>query len=188
MSEQTRPWQAFYGPAVRPEITRASYRTLGHMIRSVAETFGPAPAFTCCLPNGMNGTLSFAQVDEMSDALAAYLREVAGLSAGDRVAVQMPNCLSFPVAAFGVDVEEAELARAEPVELGTEGLDTGPAGSGFSVGVDVHGGALRVDWRRLRVGRGLRASRRASAALLRTPPGVRMLAACRPPRPSLFSR
>ena len=62
----------------------------------MAETYGRAPAFTCCLPNGMNGTLSYAQVDEMSDALAAYLREVAGLKQGDRVAVQMPNCLSFP--------------------------------------------------------------------------------------------
>jgi long-chain acyl-CoA synthetase len=47
---------------------------------------------TKAMPNGMNGTLSFAQVDEMSDALAIYLREVAGLAAGDRVAVQMPNC------------------------------------------------------------------------------------------------
>ena len=43
----------------------------------------------------MNGTLTYAQVDEMSDALAAYLRDVAGLSAGDRVAVQMPNGLTF---------------------------------------------------------------------------------------------
>ena len=33
----------------------------------------------------MNGTLSFAQVDEMSDAFAVYLREVAGLVEGDRV-------------------------------------------------------------------------------------------------------
>ncbi|WP_224815700.1 AMP-binding protein [Hasllibacter sp. MH4015] len=97
-----RPWTAFYRPGARTDIDAPAYRNLGDLIGSVAQTFGKAPAFTCCLPNGMNGTLTFAQADEMSDALAVYLREVAGLNAGDRVAVQMPNSLSFPVAAFGI--------------------------------------------------------------------------------------
>ena len=101
MEHPGRPWTAFYRAGARVDIAEPAYRNLADMIRAMAETYGRAPAFTCCLPNGMNGTLSYAQVDEMSDALAAYLREVAGLKQGDRVAVQMPNCLSFPVAAFG---------------------------------------------------------------------------------------
>jgi CheY-like chemotaxis protein len=36
----------------------------------------PSPA---SVPNGMNGSLSFAQVDEMSDAFAAFLRHDCGL-------------------------------------------------------------------------------------------------------------
>ncbi|TDA86502.1 long-chain fatty acid--CoA ligase, partial [Halomonas marinisediminis] len=68
MEDPTRPWTAFYGPDVRPDIDTPAYRTLGDMIGAVAATYGTAPAFTTCLPNGMNGTLSFAQVDEMSDA------------------------------------------------------------------------------------------------------------------------
>ncbi|MFW5642245.1 MAG: long-chain fatty acid--CoA ligase, partial [Roseicyclus sp.] len=84
MFDAARPWTAFYGPGVRPEIGAASHRTLPDLIGGVAETYRSAPAFTCVLPNGMNGTLSFAQVDEMSDALAIYLREVAGLGPGDR--------------------------------------------------------------------------------------------------------
>jgi len=44
------------------------------------------PAFTCVMPNGMNGRLSFAAVDAHSDAFAGYLRGVLGLNAGDRVA------------------------------------------------------------------------------------------------------
>jgi long-chain acyl-CoA synthetase len=96
MEDAARPWTAFYGPHVRPEIETASHRILPDLIGGVAETYRSAPAFTCVLPNGMNGTLSFAQVDEMSDALAIYLREVAGLGAGDRVAVQMPNCSASP--------------------------------------------------------------------------------------------
>ncbi|MEX3014501.1 AMP-binding protein [Gymnodinialimonas hymeniacidonis] len=115
-----RPWTAFYQPGARTEIEAPAYRNLGDLIGSVAETYGKAPAFTCCLPNGMNGTLSFAQVDEMSDAFAVYLREVAGLNAGDRVAVQMPNSLSFPVAAFGVLKAGCVLVNVNPLYTAEE--------------------------------------------------------------------
>jgi len=102
MSENKRPWTAYYGPSVRKEIETAHYRTIGDMVSAVAHLYDKKPAFTTCLPNGMNGTLTFAQVDEMSDGLAVYLREIAGLKQGDRVAVQVPNGLSFPVAVFAV--------------------------------------------------------------------------------------
>ncbi|MEM1314994.1 MAG: AMP-binding protein, partial [Pseudomonadota bacterium] len=115
MTLEARPWTAFYGPEARAEIETASYRTIGDLIRSIAETYGKAPAFTCCLPNGMNGTLSFAQVDEMSDAFAVYLREVAGLGQGDRVALQMPNALGFPVAAFGILKAGCVLVNVNPM-------------------------------------------------------------------------
>ncbi|MEO0666503.1 MAG: AMP-binding protein [Pseudomonadota bacterium] len=120
MVQSDRPWQAFYGPKVRPDIGTSSYRNLPELIRSVAETYKSAKAFTCVLPNGMNGTLTFAHVDEMSDALAVYLREVAGLSAGDRVAVQMPNSLSFPVAAFGVFKAGCVLVNVNPLYTADE--------------------------------------------------------------------
>ena len=90
------------------------------MVGAVAGRFGGAPAFTCCLPNGMNGTLSFAQADEMSDALAIYLREVCGLAPGDRVALQVPNGLSFPVAAFGVLKAGGVLVNVNPLYTSDE--------------------------------------------------------------------
>jgi long-chain acyl-CoA synthetase len=120
MVSEDRPWTAFYGPGVRTEIAQPAYRTIPDLVRSVAETYRDAPAFTVCLPNGMNGTLSFAQVDEMSDALAVYLREVAGLSPGDRVAVQMPNGLAFPVAAFGVLKAGCVLVNVNPLYTADE--------------------------------------------------------------------
>jgi long-chain acyl-CoA synthetase len=115
-----RRWTAFYDPSVRADIETASYRNLADLIGSVSETYGTAPAFTCCLPNGMNGTLSYSQVNEMSDALAAYLREVAGLQQGDRVALQLPNGLSFPVAAFGVLKAGCILVNVNPLYTAEE--------------------------------------------------------------------
>ena len=78
MSAENRPWTAFYGPGVRTDIEQASYRTIGDLIRSVAETYDTAPAFTACMPNGMNGTLTYAQVDEMSDALRFICAKLPG--------------------------------------------------------------------------------------------------------------
>ena len=115
-----RPWTAFYTPGMRTEIETPAYRNLGALIGSVAETYAKSTAFTCCLPNGMNGNLTFQQVDEMSDAFAVYLREIAGLNEGDRVAVQMPNCLAFPVAAFGVFKAGCILVNVNPLYTADE--------------------------------------------------------------------
>ena len=115
MAQTDKPWTAFYGPNVRPEIEQASYRNLADLIQSASETYGKAKAFTACLPNGMNGTLTFKQVNEMSDAFAVYLREIAGLKQGDRVAIQMPNALGFPVAAFGVFKAGCVLVNVNPL-------------------------------------------------------------------------
>ncbi len=120
MADAARPWTAFYRPGMRADIEAPAYRNLPDLIDSVAETYGDAPAFTCCLPNGMNGTLTFAQVNEMTDALATYLREVAGLNQGDRVAVQMPNGLSFPIAAFGVLKAGCVLVNVNPLYTAEE--------------------------------------------------------------------
>jgi long-chain acyl-CoA synthetase len=90
------------------------------MVSAVAHLYPKRQAFTACLPNGMNGSLTFAQVDEMSDALAVYLRETAGLNQGDRVALQVPNGLSFPVAAFAVFKAGCVLVNVNPLYTAEE--------------------------------------------------------------------
>ncbi|MBO6758130.1 MAG: AMP-binding protein [Roseibium sp.] len=120
MTADDRPWTAFYSPDMRSTIDSASYRTIGDLVRSVSDTYGKAPAFTACMPNGMNGTLTFEEVNEMSDAFAVYLREVAGLTQGDRVALQMPNGLAFPVAAFGVFKAGCVLVNVNPLYTAEE--------------------------------------------------------------------
>jgi long-chain acyl-CoA synthetase len=89
------------------------------------------PAFTVCLPNGMNGTLSFAQVDEMSTRWRSICARSRGWSAGDRVALQMPNCLPFPVAAFAVFKAGCVLVNVNPLytaeEMAKQFADSKPA-------------------------------------------------------------
>lgn len=120
MLDNARPWTAYYEPSVRKEIDALPYQSIGDFISATASVYGSQPAFTACMPNGMNGTLSYAQVDEMSDALAVYLRETAGLNTGDRVAVQIPNCLAFPVAAMGVFKAGCVLVNVNPLYTAEE--------------------------------------------------------------------
>ncbi len=126
-----RPWASVYGTSVPHSIEDMTHRTLGDFITATAAQFGDLPAFTTVLPNGMNGTLTFRQADEMSDALAVYLREIAGLQAGDRVAVQVPNCLSYPVAAMAVFKAGCVLVNVNPLytaeEMAKQFMDAEPA-------------------------------------------------------------
>ncbi|PJI84392.1 long-chain acyl-CoA synthetase [Yoonia maricola] len=131
MTDQIHPWTAFYGPSVRKTIDAPAYRTIGDFVSATAELYGDRPAFTVCLPNGMNGTLSYAQADEMSDAMAVYLREIAGLTTGDRVAIQMPNCLAYPIAAMAVFKAGCVVVNVNPLytaeEMAKQFADAQPA-------------------------------------------------------------
>jgi len=90
------------------------------MLRASASHYADATAFTQCMPNGMNGSLTYAEVDWLSDAFAAYLREELQLEPGDRVAVQMPNCLSYPVVAWGVLKAGCVLVNTNPLYTASE--------------------------------------------------------------------
>ncbi|MCH8532529.1 MAG: AMP-binding protein [Saccharospirillum sp.] len=115
----SKPWESFH----RVARSEAGDATDGHhlhdnlpaLIQASSQTFSDKTAFTTCMPNGMNGHLTYAQVDEMSDAFAVYLREVVKLEAGTRVAVQMPNCLTLPVVAFGILKAGCTLVNVNPL-------------------------------------------------------------------------
>src|SRR6185436_16218590 len=100
MATPARPWTRFYHPLTAHEIV-VPWPHIPAALRDAAKTYASKTAFTLALPNGSQGGLTFAEVDELSDRFAVYLREVAGFKAGDRIALQMPNCLAYPVAVFG---------------------------------------------------------------------------------------
>jgi long-chain acyl-CoA synthetase len=52
--------------------------------------------FTC-----MEHTISFRQLDQLTAQFAAYLQQHTNLQPGDRIAVQLPNVLQYPVVVFG---------------------------------------------------------------------------------------
>jgi len=115
-----QPWIANYPKGVSPELAPTDIAHLPDLIRRASNTYSKSTAFTQCMPNGMNGSLTFQQIDELSDDFAVYIREVLKLNAGERVAVQMPNCLSYPIVAFGILKAGCILVNTNPLYTATE--------------------------------------------------------------------
>jgi long-chain acyl-CoA synthetase len=116
----TRPWLAHYGERIAHELPAPSHPHLPALLREAASRHPAQAAFTTCMPNGMHGSLTYAQVDALSDAFAAYLRGVLGLAPGARVALQTPNTLAFPVVAFGVLKAGCVLVNTNPLYTPSE--------------------------------------------------------------------
>ena len=110
-----RPWTRFYPPGTVTELGPPKYPHLPAAIRDASATYAKQPAFTLGLPNGSQGSITFEDVDRLSDQFAVYLREVAGFKAGDRIAIQMPNCLAYPIAVFGTLKAGLVMANTNPL-------------------------------------------------------------------------
>jgi long-chain acyl-CoA synthetase len=80
---------------VRPQIDVSAYPSLMALIDESLAKYGAGPAYTC-----MGKTMTFQEIDVLSMHFAAYLQRL-GLKKGDRIAIQMPNLLQYPVALFG---------------------------------------------------------------------------------------
>lgn len=111
----SQPWLASYGEGVDREFNPLPDRNLADLIRRVAKDNADKTAFITCLDNGLHGEMTFREADANSDQFAAYLRFELGLEPGERVAVQLPNCQSYPVAVFGILKAGLVLVNVNPL-------------------------------------------------------------------------
>src|SRR6187431_3032720 len=105
-------WLESYPAGVPAEVDVTRYASIPDVFATACRRFADRP----CL-RSMGITLSFADVDEKSAAFASYLQRDLGLKKGDRIAIQMPNVLQYPIALFGA-------LRAGLVVVGTNPLYT----------------------------------------------------------------
>ena len=86
-----KPWLKNYPPGVPAEIPVDVYPSLVALLEEAFRKHARRDAAAC-----MDQRLTFAQVDELSTALGAWLQQ-RGLSRGARVAIMMPNVLQYMV-------------------------------------------------------------------------------------------
>ena len=96
MSKQF-PWFKSYPDFVPQTVDENKYKSLAHVFENVVKKYGDQVAF-----QNMDVTLTYNQLKAEVDAFAYFLQNETNLKVGDRVVIQMPNLLQFPVAMFAV--------------------------------------------------------------------------------------
>ncbi|HSC75343.1 MAG TPA: AMP-binding protein [Pseudomonadales bacterium] len=79
-----------------PDSLALVRETIPDVLMRAVKTYADKPAYTC-----MGHTLTYAALDALSLQFAAYLQHYTDLQPGDRIAIQLPNILQYPVVAFG---------------------------------------------------------------------------------------
>ncbi len=79
-----------------PDTLTLDNGTIPELLARAVAQYADKTAFSC-----MGASLRYAELDRLSGQFAAYLQQHTDLVPGDRIAIQLPNILQYPVAVFG---------------------------------------------------------------------------------------
>jgi long-chain acyl-CoA synthetase len=105
-----RPWTNTYGPDVPLEIDADAWPSTVGLFEAAVEEFADHPAFQC-----FDQTMTYAEVDRASRAIAAWLQQKLGVRRGDRIALMCPNVFAFPIAMLGIHRAGAAQVNVNPL-------------------------------------------------------------------------
>lgn len=83
---------------------------LNELFNSIFGQFGDSPAFS-----HSGGAISFAELDQKSRILAGWFQQHTDLKPGDRVAVQLPNMMQYPLAMIAIQRAGLVLVNSNPL-------------------------------------------------------------------------
>ncbi len=89
-------WKDKYPAGIAAEINPDEYPNVQTVLKQSCQRFASKPAFS-----NLGKTLTYGELYELSGAFAAYLQQHTDLQPGDRIALQLPNLLQYPIAVFG---------------------------------------------------------------------------------------
>jgi len=92
-----KPWLKSYPSGIAHEIDINEFQSVADIFDQAVKKYADLPSFC-----NMGTTLSYSEMDRLTQHLAAYLQSIPGMQKGDRVAVIMPNLLQNPIAIFAV--------------------------------------------------------------------------------------
>lgn len=89
-------WNDKYPAGVPTTINPDQYPNILAVLKESCTKFADKPAFT-----NLGKTITYGEMYALSGQFAAYLQNHTKLQQGDRIAIQMPNVLQYPIAVFG---------------------------------------------------------------------------------------
>jgi long-chain acyl-CoA synthetase len=108
--ESARPWLESYPPGQDADIPEITFRSIPELVAATCEKFSDQPAFS-----NMGHALTFREIDVLSTRMAAFYQKELGLVPGDRIVIQLPNLLQFPVAMFAALKAGLVVVNANPL-------------------------------------------------------------------------
>ncbi|NME66888.1 AMP-binding protein [Flammeovirga aprica] len=94
--EQNFPWHKHYADFTPKEINPDNYHSLLKLFEESFQKFSKKIAY-----ENMGGKLTYEDVDLASQHFASYLQNHCNMKKGDRIVIQMPNTLQYPIAMIG---------------------------------------------------------------------------------------
>ncbi|MBF8730648.1 MULTISPECIES: long-chain-fatty-acid--CoA ligase FadD1 [Pseudomonas] len=89
-------WKDKYPAGITAQINPDEFPNIQAVLKQSCQRFADKPAFS-----NLGKTLTYGELYTLSGAFAAWLQQHTDLKPGDRIAVQLPNVLQYPVAVFG---------------------------------------------------------------------------------------
>ena len=89
-------WLKSYPKGVSRDINPERFQSLAEVFEVTCHRFGDRSAFI-----NMDSEMTFDELERLTADFASFLQHNAGLRKGDRIAIQMPNLLQYPVALQG---------------------------------------------------------------------------------------
>ncbi|EPM71588.1 long-chain-fatty-acid--CoA ligase [Pseudomonas syringae pv. theae ICMP 3923] len=89
-------WKDKYPSGIAADINPDEYPNVQAVLKQSCQRFADKPAFS-----NLGKTLTYGELYELSGAFAAWIQQHTDLQPGDRIAVQLPNVLQYPITVFG---------------------------------------------------------------------------------------
>jgi long-chain acyl-CoA synthetase len=112
---RNRPWFDYYEKGVPHQIEENFFTSLSELFSETLKKYAQKNAFV-----NMGVPLTFGQLDVLSDNFAKFLLVDLKMQKGDRIALQMPNLLQFPVCAIGAIKAGMIIVNTNPLYTSAE--------------------------------------------------------------------
>ncbi len=89
-------WNGTRASGVPDTLDLGDYRSVVDVFERSCKKFADRPGFS-----SLGVTITYGELDRLTEAFATYLCDRTDLKPGDRIAIQLPNILQYPIAVFG---------------------------------------------------------------------------------------
>ena len=112
---ETGFWNSKRAPGVPDSINPDEYDSILEVFEASVKKYTDNPVVT-----GIGHTLTFRDLDRYSTQLAAWLQHNTTLKPGDRIAIQMPNLLQYPIAVYAAVKAGLVIVNTNPLYTARE--------------------------------------------------------------------